>query len=105
LDGSSTIGRATLLTPTVVSKWANVRETWNKYRLEVVGVALLSPLAYVLILFAMSSSPVSYVAPMRECSVLIGTIMGTRFLAEKQIWRRLSAASVILVGIILLALG
>jgi drug/metabolite transporter (DMT)-like permease len=105
LDSSSAMWRATLLTPTVVGKWTSVRETWNRYRLEVVGVAILSPLAYLLILFAMSTSPVSYVAPMRECSVLIGTIMGTRFLAEKQIWRRLSAASVILVGIILLALG
>jgi drug/metabolite transporter (DMT)-like permease len=105
LDGTSNIARATLLTPTVVGKWAAVKETWHRYRLEVVGVALLSPLAYVLILFAMTTSPVSYVAPMRECSVLIGTIMGTRFLAEKQIWRRLSAASVILIGIVLLAIG
>jgi hypothetical protein len=31
--------------------------------------------------------------------------MGTRFLAEKHIWRRLSAASVILAGIVLLAFG
>ena len=105
LDGTSNIARAALLTPTVVGKWARVKETLQRYRLEVVGVALLSPLAYVLILFAMSSSPVSYVAPMRECSVLIGTFLGTRFLAEKQLWRRLSAASVILLGIILLALG
>jgi drug/metabolite transporter (DMT)-like permease len=82
-----------------------VKETWRTYRREVIGVAILSPLAYLLILFAMTTSPVSYVAPMRECSVLIGTIMGTRFLAEKHIWRRLSAASVILAGIVLLAFG
>lgn len=105
LDGSSSIGRATLLTPTVVGKWDKVKETWLRHRLEIIGVAILSPLAYLLILFAMSYSPVSYVAPMRECSVLIGTIMGTRFLAERHLWRRLSAASVILVGIVLLALG
>ncbi len=53
----------------------------------------------------MSSSPVSYVAPMRECSVLIGTFMGARFLAEKQSCSRLGSACVILAGIILLARG
>jgi drug/metabolite transporter (DMT)-like permease len=105
LDGSSAIGRAVLLTPTVTGRWDKVKETWRIYRREVIGVAILSPLAYLLILFAMSSSPVSYVAPMRECSVLIGTIMGTRFLAEKHVWRRLGAASVILLGIVLLAFG
>lgn len=53
----------------------------------------------------MRTSPVSYVAPLRECSVLIGAFMGTRFLEEKQMWRRLAAASVILAGIVLLALS
>jgi len=105
LDGSSNIARAGLLTPTIVGKWGDVRETWSRHRWEVVGVALLSPLAYVLVLFAMNTSPVSYVAPLRECSVLIGTFMGTRFLAEKQMWRRLGAASIILVGIVLLAMS
>jgi drug/metabolite transporter (DMT)-like permease len=105
LDGSSNIARAGLLTPTIVDKWGGVKETWSRHRWEVVGVALLSPLAYILVLFAMSTSPVSYVAPLRECSVLIGTFMGTRFLAEKQMWRRLGAASVILAGIVLLAMS
>ncbi|HTK11940.1 MAG TPA: DMT family transporter [Ktedonobacteraceae bacterium] len=105
LDGSSNIARAVLLTPAIVGKWGDVRETWRRYRREVIGVALLSPLAYLLVLFAMSVSPVSYVAPLRECSVLIGTFMGTRFLAEKQVWRRLGAASVILIGIVLLAIS
>ncbi len=105
LDGSSNIARAGLLTPTIVGKWDSVKETWRRHRGEVVGVALLSPLAYVLVLFAMSISPVSSVAPLRECSVLIGTFMGTRFLAEKQVWRRLGAAGVILAGIVLLAMG
>lgn len=105
LDGSSSIARAGLLTPTVIGKWDKVRETWCKHRWKVIGVALLSPLAYVLVLFAMSISPLSYVAPLRECSVLIGTFMGTRFLAEEQRWKRLGAASVILAGIVLLAMS
>lgn len=105
LDGSSSIGRVALLTPTVVGKWGSVGDTWKRYYREALGVAVLSPLAYVLVLFAMSTSPVSYVAPLRECSVLIGAVIGARLLAEKHMWRRLGAASVILVGIILLAVN
>lgn len=105
LDGSSNITRGLLLKPTVIDKWGRVRDTWKSYYREVIGVAVLSPLAYLLVLFAMSSSLVSYGAPLRECSILIGAFMGTHFLAEKQMWRRLSAASIILVGIILLAIS
>lgn len=105
LDGSSCIARAGLLTPTVIGKWDKVKETWREHRWKVVGVALLSPLAYLLVLFAMSLSPLSYVAPLRECSVLIGTFMGARFLAEERRWQRLGAASVILLGIVLLAVS
>ena len=65
----------------------------------------MNHLALLLVLSALTFSPVSHVAPMRECSVLIGTMMGTHFLAEEQKWRRLSAAGVILLGVILLALN
>ena len=44
--------------------------------------ACLSPLAYVLILYALARAPVSYVAPARETSILIGTLLGTTVLAE-----------------------
>ncbi len=105
LDGSSNIARALLLTPAMIGKWDKVSVTRSKYWREALGVAILSPLAYLLILFAMRSSPVSYVAPLRECSVLIGTLMGARFLAEKHMWQRLGSASIILAGISLLAVS
>jgi drug/metabolite transporter (DMT)-like permease len=106
LDSSPAVVRAAVLTPGVVGgNWEKVKATWRKHHLEAIGVAILSPLAYLLVLFAMKSSPVSYIAPLRESSVLIGTLMGARLLSEKHMWRRLSAASVILVGIILLAIG
>src|SRR3954452_22758453 len=46
------------------------------------GVGLLSPLAYVLVLFALARAPVSVVAPARETSILIGVLLGTTVLAE-----------------------
>lgn len=105
LDEASSIMQAGLLLPSSIKKWEKVKETWKKHRLEVIGVAILSPLAYLLVLFALTFSPVSHVAPLRESSVLIGTFMGTRFLSEKGGWRRLGPALLILAGIILLAVS
>jgi uncharacterized membrane protein len=68
-------------------------------------VGLLSPLAYVLVLFALARAPVSIVAPARETSILIGTLLGTTVLAEGQRQRRLLCASAIVVGVTALALG
>ena len=68
--------------------------------LQVAGgrVGLLSPLAYVLVLFALQRAPVSYVAPARESSILIGTLLGTTVLAEGDTKRRMLAAGGILAG-------
>ncbi len=105
MDGASTIARSGLLIPSVIGKWDGVCTTWRTYRLEVLGVAILGPLAYLLVLSALTFSPVSQVAPMRECSVLIGAFLGTRLLAEKHARRRLISAGVILVGVFLLAIS
>ena len=69
------------------------------------GVGLLSPLAYVLVLYALARAPVSVVAPARETSILIGTLLGTTVLAEGQRQRRLLCAGAIVVGVTALALG
>ena len=66
---------------------------------------MLVPAAYILVLTAMSFSPVSYVAPAREVSILIGTLMGTHLLSEGQSRRRIAAAATMVVGVVALALG
>ncbi|MFL5826997.1 MAG: EamA family transporter, partial [Thermoleophilaceae bacterium] len=69
------------------------------------GVALLAPVAYVLVLFALKIAPVSYVAPAREVSILFGAAMGSRLLGEGDSTWRLAAASAIVLGILGLAIG
>jgi hypothetical protein len=71
----------------------------------VILVALLTPLAYILVLTAMVSTPVSYVAPAREISILVGTAMGTHLLAEGYGVRRLVAAGAMVLGVTALAVG
>jgi uncharacterized membrane protein len=48
---------------------------------------------------------VSYVAPAREISILIGTVMGTRLLGEADAPRRLAGACAMVLGVVGLAVG
>ena len=105
LDWSANSGRALLLTPLAIRRWDDVRMQWREHRREALMVAVLSPLAYIMVLVAMSFSPVSYVAPMREISTLIGTLMGVRLLSEGYLRQRLGAASIMALGVVALGLG
>jgi drug/metabolite transporter (DMT)-like permease len=78
---------------------------WRTYRRQVLGAAVLSPLAYILVLTALSFTAVSAVAPAREVSVLFGVVLGRRLLGEGSLARRLSAAATIAAGIICIAVG
>ncbi len=97
--------RALLLTPSVLRNPQKLRNTWRQHRLEALIIAVLSPLAYILVLTALTFTPVSYVAPAREIGILIGAVLGARFLAEGDVRRRLLAASGMVVGIVFLAFG
>jgi drug/metabolite transporter (DMT)-like permease len=78
---------------------------WRSYRPQVLGAALLSPLAYILVLIALSFTAVSAVAPAREVSVLFGVLLGRRLLGEGSLARRLAGATAIVAGIVAVALG
>ena len=75
------------------------------HRREAIGIALLVPLSYILVLTAMQFTPISYVAPAREISILIGTAMGARLLSEGDAARRLLGAGAMVIGVVGLALG
>jgi drug/metabolite transporter (DMT)-like permease len=96
--------RVPVLTPFALRHWHEVRFYWRMHRLEALGIAVLGTLSYVLVLTALAFSPVSYVAPFREVSVLFGILLGTQFLAEGETKRRLLAAGILVTGIVALAL-
>jgi drug/metabolite transporter (DMT)-like permease len=101
----TTVAEVAFLTPFVAHRREEVRRTWADHRREVLGVALLSPLAYILVLFALAHAPVSYVAPARELSILVGAVAGVTVLDEGHPRRRMPAAAAIFAGIVALALG
>ena len=105
LDWGSNLGRTIFLTSLPARYPRETRVEWREHRFEAIGIAVLAPLSYILVLTAMQFTPVSYVAPAREISILIGTAMGTRLLAEGDGRRRLVAASAMVLGVVALAVG
>ena len=77
------------------------RECWK----EALGVALLTPIPWVLVLFAMRIAPISRVAPAREMSMIIGAYLGTRLLGEGHVARRLIASLLVATGVAALVYG
>jgi len=102
---ATTLVTTLLLTPVAMTQRKKVRAIWRAHKPEVFGVAVLSPLSYILVLTALVFTAVSYVAPAREISILIGTVMGARLLSEGDSTRRLIAAGAMVLGVIALALG
>lgn len=77
------------------------REHWP----AVVAVGTLSPLAYVLVLFALRMAPVSLVAPARELSIVVGSLGAWLLLKEPNPLRRLAGAVIVLAGVAAIAVG
>ncbi|HUZ52144.1 MAG TPA: EamA family transporter [Streptosporangiaceae bacterium] len=96
---------AAVFTPVVLRDRQRLARVWQSFRPQVLGAALLSPLAYILVLIALSFTAVSAVAPAREVSVLFGVLLGRRLLGEGALARRLAAAAAIVAGIIAVAVG
>lgn len=97
--------RFLLLTPVVLrdrpAAWLLWRQQW-KYAL-IVGT--LTPISYVLVLYAMQVAPLSLVAPAREVSMLFAALIGGHLLGEGDRWLRLLGALLIASGVMFLGLA
>lgn len=78
-----------------------LRTQWR----HVAVMATLSPLAYVLVLYAARLAPLSHVAPAREVSMLFAAMLGGRLLGEADRGWRLAGAACMAGGVAALALG
>jgi len=98
---------ATFLTPYVLQqrRVQELRQLWRRrWRMAVTG-GLLSLGAYLLVLIAMRVTQITYIAALRESSVIIATILGWRVLGEKFVRRRLAASIAVAIGLFLLVLA
>jgi drug/metabolite transporter (DMT)-like permease len=93
------------LAPRAARRPAALAGVWRDHRRAVLTVAVLSPLAYVLVLQAMLLAPVALVASTRESSIVVGALLGSLVLGEPGGPRRTVGALVVLAGIALVVLG
>ena len=83
----------------------DVRRAWPSLARPAWVVALLSPVAYILVLRAMQEAPVALVAAARESSIVVGALFGWLVLKEARPLHRLVGSAVVAVGIAAIVLG
>ena len=93
-----------ILMPSVWRRRHHVRAALRADAVPILIVAVFSPLAYMLVLTAMLSAPVALVAPLRESSIVIGSLVACLWFREGHLARRLAGAAVVLAGIAAISL-
>jgi drug/metabolite transporter (DMT)-like permease len=78
---------------------------WSERFRGALIVVALSPVAYVLVLYAVRLAPLSHVAPAREVSTLFAALLGGGLLREENVRQRVVGALCIAAGVIALALS
>lgn len=101
----STAVNAIVMAPRAMCRPAELRAMAVSDKRAVSVVAVLSPLAYILVLIAMQQAPVSLVAPLRETSIIIGVLLAWWLFGERDLGRRLAGAAIVISGVGLIALA
>lgn len=105
-DWFTCVTRTLMMTPHVLQRRAQNIAAMRGYWGLAIGVGLLSPLGYILVLYALRmGAPLSLVAPAREMSMMLGTLAGMFLLREKVGPGRLAGCGAILVGVVLLSMN
>lgn len=104
LDYFGNLVRLTFLAPPILANPRALRLEWRRNWRLALTVGALIPVSYVLCLYAMQLAPVSYVAPARELSMLVGAYFGARLLHEGRMRQRMIGAALMIGGIVGLAL-
>ncbi len=78
--------------------WTHLRRTWWR---GVIG-GVIANVGYGIAIYALVLGPMAHIAALRETSVLFGALIGTLLLGEPFGRRRVAAAFVIVVGLVLM---
>lgn len=105
LDYIGNLVRLVFIVPTVLRDRPAAAVLWRKQWRYAVLVGIISPVSYVLVLYAVKVAPLSHVAPAREVSMLFAALLGGHLLGEGDRAMRLFGAACIAAGVMALALG
>jgi uncharacterized membrane protein len=81
------------------------KQHWHRQWKYALLVGTVSPVSYVMVLYALQIAPLSHVAPAREVSMLFAALLGGHLLGEGDRLARLCGAACIGLGVAALALG
>ena len=103
VDYFGNLVRLPFMLPTLLRDPHGFVAAWRRYKRHAAVLALVSPLAYILVLYAVRLAPVSHVAPAREVSMLFAALIGGRLLGEGDRGQRMLGAVLMAAGVALLA--
>lgn len=102
----TSLGYLFILAPmALANRGKRLRTEWRKNGVAIISAGLLSPAAYILVLFALTTSQVSYIGPSREVGIVLGALLGVFFLREGFGISRIGGSLFVLVGVLTLGLA
>jgi drug/metabolite transporter (DMT)-like permease len=84
---------------------AALRSEWRLDRRNIVAAGVLAPAGYLLVLVALTTTRVSYIAPSREIGIVLGTAMGVLLLGEGYGLTRIWGSAFVVAGVVVIALA
>jgi len=99
------VGACLILLPAALARRQALRDEWRLNRQGVLLAAVLSPGGYLLVLFAFQLSKAAYVVAGREVSIVFSALIGSLWLREGALPRRLAGAAVVAAGVVCVALA
>jgi drug/metabolite transporter (DMT)-like permease len=103
VDYVGNVLRVPILLPAALRDAAGFRAACRAQWRHALVVATLGPLAYILVLYAVTMAPLSHVAPAREVSMLFAALLGGKLLGESDRAARIAGACCMALGVIALA--
>lgn len=95
-----------LLTPYVlIKRRGELSIAWREHKKHSAAIGLGALAGYLLILYVYQMVQVSYVVPVREFSVVIGSILGVLFLREPLSARKIISIALVVAGLVFIRLA
>jgi drug/metabolite transporter (DMT)-like permease len=99
------LGLSIVLSPLILADRAALAHEWRHRWRAILIASAMNLTSYLLVLFAFRLSKVGYVVASRELSILFSALIGSLWLGEGRLASRLAGASVVLAGVVCVALA
>ena len=99
LDYVCNVIRAAFVAPMAWHRRDELRGEWQRNDRYALFIGMISPISYVLVLYAMQTAPISSVAPLRELSMVFAAFLGAKLLGEGHRSERIFGAALMALGV------